>query len=86
MVGARKTTTSLKAFFQRLHELGYRGGTRTLVMEYRLCGRKALMRLPDLAAELVRSECGSDRNERYTSDSSCQASHQHDSDRCGNCR
>ena len=53
MVGTEKTTTSLKAFFQRLHELGYLEG-KNIVVEYRYAEGK-LERLPDLAAELVRS-------------------------------
>jgi putative tryptophan/tyrosine transport system substrate-binding protein len=53
MVGTEKTTTSLKAFFQRLHELGYLEG-KNIVVEYRYAEGK-LERLPALAAELVRS-------------------------------
>jgi putative tryptophan/tyrosine transport system substrate-binding protein len=52
-VGTEKTTTSLKAFSQRLHELGYLEG-KNIVVEYRYAEGK-LERLPDLAAELVRS-------------------------------
>ena len=52
-VGTEKTTTSLKAFSQRLHELGYQEG-KNIVVEYRYAEGR-LERLPDLAAELVRS-------------------------------
>jgi putative tryptophan/tyrosine transport system substrate-binding protein len=52
-VGTEKTTTSLKAFSQRLHELGYLEG-KNIVVEYRYAEGR-LERLPDLAAELVRS-------------------------------